>query len=86
MKLTESLKNRDVWEKKGYEMPQFDREQVIKATLEHPQWLHFGAGNIFRAFPAVLLQELLDRGEAQTGLVVCEGFDREIVEKAYRPL
>ena len=85
MKLTESLKNRDVWEKKGYEMPQFDREQVIKATLEHPQWLHFGAGNIFRAFPAVLLQELLDRGEAQTGLVVCEGFDREIVEKAYRP-
>ena len=27
-----------------------------------PRWIHFGAGNIFRAFPAVLVQKLLDEG------------------------
>ena len=38
------------WQEKGYELPKYDRENVKKATIENPTWLHFGAGNIFRGF------------------------------------
>ena len=48
----EGLKDRAEWERKGYELPKFDRAAMIKATGENPVWVHFGAGNIFRAFHA----------------------------------
>ncbi len=33
--------------------PSMTREQVKRATLANPaEWIHFGAGNIFRAFQA----------------------------------
>ncbi|MDP3176458.1 MAG: mannitol dehydrogenase family protein, partial [Spirochaetaceae bacterium] len=43
------------------------------------------AGNIFRAFPAAVQQTLLDQGACETGIIVAEGFDYEIIDKAYRP-
>ncbi|MBR6399161.1 MAG: mannitol dehydrogenase family protein [Lachnospiraceae bacterium] len=85
MKLSaESLKDKAAWEEKGYRLPQFDREAVAKATHEAPEWVHFGAGNIFRAFQANVLQNILNAGEYDKGLIAVEGFDHEIVEKAYR--
>ena len=42
------LKNKEAW--KGYKLPAFDYEKVKKNTLERPQWIHFGSGNIFRIF------------------------------------
>ena len=48
------------WEEKGYSLPEYDREAVAQYTHEHPQWIHFGAGNIFRAFQANLAQTLLN--------------------------
>ncbi|MGM9641515.1 MAG: mannitol dehydrogenase family protein [Faecousia sp.] len=74
------------WLEKGYKMPAFSRDAVTAATREKPTWIHFGAGNIFRAFPAAVLQNLLDRGLTDRGLIVAEGFDPEIIEKAYRPM
>ena len=44
------LSDRKQWEEKGYALPEFDREKVTAATKENPFWIHFGAGNIFRAF------------------------------------
>ena len=44
-----------VWEEKGYLLPKYDREELKKKTKENPTWVHFGAGNIFRAFPAAKL-------------------------------
>lgn len=73
------------WEQKGYELPKYDRETIRKNTMESPTWIHFGAGNIFRGFPAVVLQKLLDEGKYDRGLIVSEGFDYEIIEKAYKP-
>jgi fructuronate reductase len=85
MKLTvEGIKDTNAWESKGYHLPAYDREQVIKNTQEAPEWVHFGAGNIFRAFHAVLAQNLIEKGLMNTGIVVAEGFDYEIVEKAYK--
>lgn len=86
MKLsTEGLKNQQEWLEKGYHLPQYDRAAMIAETRENPVWVHFGAGNIFRAFQANLAQRLLEEGSAKAGIIVCEGFDYEIVEKQYRP-
>lgn len=86
MKLTEKgLENRAVWESKGYRLPQYDRQKMIANTKENPFWVHFGAGNIFRAFQANLVQNLLNEGLLDRGITVVEGFDYEIIEKAYRP-
>lgn len=86
MKLsTEGLKNQKEWLEKGYHLPQYDRAAMIAETRENPVWVHFGAGNIFRAFQANLAQRLLEEGAVKTGITVCEGFDYEIVEKQYRP-
>ena len=71
------LNNRAEWEAAGYELPQFDRETVTAATRENPFWIHFGAGNIFRAFQANIVQKMLDAGSLNRGLVVAEGFDYE---------
>lgn len=78
---TLGLKDRAQWEAKGYQLPQFDRAAVTEATRENPCWIHFGAGNIFRAFQANVMQNILNRGEMETGLIVAEGFDYEIIEK-----
>ncbi|MDR1400000.1 MAG: mannitol dehydrogenase family protein [Treponema sp.] len=80
-----ALQNKEQWAKAGVELPAFDREAMITATKAAPEWVHFGAGNIFRAFPAALQQKLLDAGLSKTGIIVAEGYDGEIIDKAYRP-
>lgn len=73
------------WNEKGYQLPKFDLKSVRAKTYDEPTWIHFGAGNIFRAFPAALLQDALDSGETDRGVIVAEGFDFEIIDRAYRP-
>lgn len=86
MKLTnEGIKEIKAFEEKGYILPKFDRETVKKNTLERPEWIHFGAGNIFRAFQARVYQGLLNEGLVDTGLIVAEGYDYEIIEKMNHP-
>lgn len=86
MRLTsESMKDRKLWEEAGFSLPQFDVEAMKKTTIKKPTWIHFGAGNIFRAFPANVQQNILNAGKANTGIIVAEGFDYEIIEKMYKP-
>ncbi len=86
MELTnKGLANKEEWTSAGYTLPSFDREKMVAETKENPTWVHFGAGNIFRAFQAAAAQTLLNEGKAQTGIIVAEGFDYEIIEKMYRP-
>ena len=86
MKLSEQgLLNRAQWEEKGYALPQYDRAAVTAATKENPFWIHFGPGNIFRAFQANVVQNLLNAGLLDRGLVVAEGYDYEIIEKMNHP-
>lgn len=73
------------WKAAGYDLPGFCRDTVAARTSEYPRWIHFGAGNIFRAFHAHLAQRLLNSGDMDCGIVVAEGFDYEIVEKVNRP-
>lgn len=86
MKLNkEALKNTSQWQAGGFELPAFDRDAVKRNTEVRPAWIHFGAGNIFRAFTAALQQDILNQGAADTGIVVAEGYDYDIIGKAYRP-
>ena len=73
------------WRAAGYDLPHYDREAVGAATRENPYWIHFGAGNIFRAYQANLVQRMLNEGYTDRGIIVAEGFDYEIIEKVNRP-
>ena len=86
MQLNEKgLKDRKIWEAAGYRLPGYDRSRIIEATKEAPFWIHFGAGNIFRAFQANVVQTLLNDGTLKKGLIAAEGYDYEIIEKINRP-
>lgn len=73
------------WEKAGISLYHFDADAVIAATQQTPQWIHFGGGNIFRAFIAALQQSLLDQGAVKTGIIAAETYDEEVIENVYRP-
>lgn len=77
--------DRAAFEAAGYALPAFDYETVKKNTAERPLWIHFGAGNIFRAFQANVAQKLLNEGVMDTGLIAAEGYDYEIIQKSNRP-
>ena len=88
MKLTDILTpgfNAAEWEAKGYELPKFDIQAVARKTHESPTWVHFGGGNIFRAFPAAILNDALNTGRYDRGVIVAETFDFEVIDKAYAP-
>ena len=88
MKLTDILKegfDAAGWEAKGYVLPKFDIKDLREKTAKEPTWVHFGGGNIFRAFPAAILNDLLSAGEYDRGVIMAETFDYEIVDKAYTP-
>lgn len=73
------------WEAKGYELPKFDIATLRQRTHDNPTWVHFGGGNIFRAFPAALLNDALNTGRYDRGVIVAETFDYEVIDKAYAP-
>ena len=86
MKLNkEGLQNRAQWEEKGYKLPQYDHDKMVAATKENPFWIHFGAGNLFRAFHARVVEDMLNAETLDRGIIAVEGFDYEIVEKRYLP-
>ena len=86
MRMTlEGIRDTDAWEKAQVKLPGFDVEAMRKATEEAPVWVHFGAGNIFRGFIAVLQQRLLQKGLARCGIVAAETFDYDIIDRIYEP-
>ncbi len=74
---------RSSWEAAGYQLPRYDRAAMIKNTKENPFWLHFGSGNIFRAFQANVVEQLLNDGVLDRGLIAVGG--HEAMEKLFAP-
>ncbi|MBQ9856909.1 MAG: mannitol dehydrogenase family protein, partial [Clostridia bacterium] len=73
MKLNlKALENKALWQEKGYALPEYDVKAITENTKNAPKWIHFGAGNIFRAFLGGVQQRLLNAGETDTGIVVFE--------------
>lgn len=77
------LKEPEKFERAGIRLPNFDQEKVKAAATESPVWVHFGGGNLFRCFHAVVAQSLLNAGEMTSGLIVAETYDDEVIDKIY---
>ncbi len=76
-------REREDWEKAHVRLPSYDVEEMRKRTKEAPIWVHFGAGNIFRAFIAVLQQRLLDAGLSDRGIIAADTFDVDNIRMIY---
>lgn len=70
----------------GITVPQFDQERMISETAKNPVWVHFGGGNLFRCFHSTIAQQLLNSGDLQSGVVVAETYDDEVIDQVYHPL
>ncbi len=86
MKLSyQGIQDRTAFEAAGIALPKYDWKSMCAATEQTPVWVHFGAGNIFRGFIAVLQQRLLNEGLASSGIIAAETFDYDIIDKIYDP-
>ncbi|MBW3093392.1 mannitol dehydrogenase family protein [Bifidobacterium sp. 82T10] len=77
--------NYAAWRDAGIAVPGFDPKAVRDYTEQHPYWIHFGAGNLFRAVHAPIAQDLIENGETKAGILVAETFDADIIDLAYKP-
>ena len=86
MKLTyEGIKDTGSWKAANIELPSYDPKQIAEKSKEHPAWVHFGIGNIFRHFVGGICDELLEKGLTDCGINCIETFDYEVVDKIYEP-
>ena len=79
------LTQADAWAAAHVALPKFDIAAMRAQTKAAPEWVHFGAGNIFRGFIGSLNQRLLDVGLAKTGIIACDTFDYDIIDRIYAP-
>lgn len=80
-----SLSDKDGWGKAGVKLPMYDVAAMAERTRKAPVWVHFGAGNIFRGYIAVLQQRLIEEGYADKGIIAAETFDYDVIDKIYDP-
>ncbi len=86
MKLNkQSLSNHSFFLDAGFDLPSFNIDETIEKTKINPKWIHFGAGNIFRAFIANCCQTILNKGKFDSGIIAIETFDDEVISKAFKP-
>ena len=81
--LHESFLRREEFKNIGIQVPDFDYEALVKRTYDHPIWVHFGGGNLFRAFHSSLQQGLIQQGEADKGIIVIDTYDDEIIDRIF---
>lgn len=77
------LKDTAKW--KNCELFHFNHDEILANTQKSPEWLHFGAGNIFRIFPAGLCQRLLNKNLMKTGIICADSYDFEIIDRIFIP-
>ena len=80
-----SLSDKKFWQDADITLPEFDVREAAKKTFEKPVWVHFGAGSLFRAFHAIVMQDLMNKGLSESGVIAAETFDYEMVDLSYTP-
>ncbi len=69
----------------GVALPAYDADAVKAAGMEQPVWMHFGGGNLYRAFHAQIANELANKGLLTRGVVVAETFRPFTLDEVYAP-
>ncbi len=86
VKLTDDyLNNKAAFTAAGITVPTYDQDKLRTATNEHPRWVHFGGGNLFRAFHASIANTLIEKGELDSGVIVADTYDDSVVDGVYKP-
>ncbi|MCI8574450.1 MAG: mannitol dehydrogenase family protein, partial [Oscillibacter sp.] len=80
-----SLADKAGWAAAHVTLPQYDVAAMAEATKAAPAWVHFGTGNIFRAFIAVLSQRLLNEGLTDKGIIMANTHDPAIIDTVFTP-
>lgn len=84
-----SLKNwkdqKDEIASAGVKLPEYDVDAVKVAGKKQPVWMHFGGGNLYRAFHAQIAQTLANKGLLDRGVVVAETFRPFTLDEVYAP-
>ncbi|WP_137596901.1 mannitol dehydrogenase family protein [Paucilactobacillus kaifaensis] len=84
VKITDNyLQNKAAFDSSNIKVPTYDQAEMTKETLASPHWVHFGGGNLFRAFHAAIADQLLESGESKTGVIVAETYDDAVVRDIY---
>lgn len=81
----QGLRNKSGWQAAHIALPRYDVSAMQERTLRHPVWIHFGAGNIFRAFLAAAQQSLLNAGLTDTGIVAAASHNFSAATEGYTP-
>lgn len=69
----------------GVKLPACDVDATRAAGLAQPRWIHFGGGNLYRAFHAEIAQDIMDAGDLDRGIVVVETFSPFTIDNVYGP-
>ena len=69
----------------GVALPTYDVDAVKAAGLQQPVWMHFGGGNLYRAFHAQIANALANKGLLTRGVVVAETFRPFTLDEVYAP-
>ncbi|MDR2601567.1 MAG: mannitol dehydrogenase family protein [Spirochaetaceae bacterium] len=77
------IKHKADFEKAGVKTGNIDIDALATRTAENPRWVHFGAGNLFKAYHAVLAQRLIEDGLMDTGIIALVPNDFSSIEKLY---
>jgi len=84
VKLSDNYLNDKVaFEQAGIKVPTYDQTKLQEETAKHPRWVHFGGGNLFRAFHAAIANTLIEKGELDSGVIVGETYDDDVVSDIY---
>ena len=84
VKITDDYKAKKAdFAKAGIKVPTYDQAEITKNTLAAPQWVHFGGGNLFRAFHAAIASHLIDSGKSNKGVIVVDTHDSGVIDGVY---
>lgn len=85
VKITDNyLENKQAFADSKITVPTYDAAKVAEKTVKEPRWIHFGGGNLFRAFHAAIANKLIEDGEMDSGIIVSDTYDDAVVNDIYK--
>lgn len=85
LSLTDWQRHRAEFEALGVALPSYDVDKAREAGRAQPEWIHLGAGNLFRAFHAQIADDLLAAGLMDCGVVAADLRSPRGVDEVWEP-